>query len=91
MKFYLFKNLKYLFSRDLKQKLREDEINFYNKIIDAINYDKELNIQYQKPKIKNTQDTITEIINSKKSCIRFGDGEFQLRLLKKIFIGIEIL
>ena len=84
MKFYLFKNLKYLFSRDLKQKLREDEINFYNKIIDAINYDKELNIQYQKPKIKNTQDTITEIINSKKSCIRFGDGEFQLILVYSI-------
>ena len=78
MKFYLFRNLKYLCVNYLKREMNNKGKLLSEEFIDNFLYDLELSNQLKNPKIENIENTIEEIINTNKSCIRFGDGEFQL-------------
>lgn len=78
MKFYLFRNLKYLCVNYLKREINTKEKILSEEFIDKFLYDLELSNQLKNPQIENIENTIEELINTNKSCIRLGDGEFQL-------------
>lgn len=82
MKFYLFKNLLYLCKYNLKKIINNPEFSLDEKMCDAIKYSSWL--QAERPVIKDFNETIDELINTNKSCVRLGDGELQLILGQSI-------
>lgn len=84
MKFYLFRNLKFLCFRNLKKEMNQPKFVITDEFIDNLVYNLKLNDDMNIPDILDINESIDNLILSHKSCIRFGDGEFQLMLGKKI-------
>ncbi len=86
------KNIKYLFKYNLKQinnkLININEDVFYSnvsKMIDNLEYELPNNpYDIKKPKIYNFEDTLSILATTKKSFIRFGDGEIRLILNEDI-------
>lgn len=78
--FRFFKNLKYLFLYDLKQMHNNPNINIPEITEFAAIKIKFIWDEIKVPKIMNAEKTVSELLNSDKSIIRFGDGEMSLML-----------
>lgn len=67
--------------KKIKNKLKNHLKSFLLKLCKKYELDEEYFVEkyYNKfPKVKPVQQTIEELINTKKSIIRFGDGELEL-------------
>lgn len=74
------KNIGYLFKYDLKKMAKQGiTMGDLNSVLDGIYYEVEDSVKNSiKPNIKNSAETIEELIKGETSFCRFGDGEFSL-------------